>query len=329
MATNAELTAAILGSISEPKIDKDFNLVRALAWYAREGDLAKLKDWSIEWCEKNAPQLVQRVKAKDKTFFGTYGALCRMHLRGMLLDAKTRARIENFFNAFDIPKSEVKVEVKVSSKYQAKGFNKLIDAFYDVEKKVPGALSELNKMLEKAPYDSEFVSFVKRVKAQNEEDAKVEDVIASDRSEFIAELCESVIRMQESKKVSTAPRKLNIDKMVKEVKYQREDAETGLKSMSVADVVNRKKLYVYDSKNRQLICFVSNSTFMFSGTTMQNVDFTKSFAKTVRKPKELFGGFKTEIGISELNKMFKELATKEKPVESGRMNSFCVLLNAS
>jgi hypothetical protein len=111
--------------------------------------------------------------------------------------------------------------------------------------------------------------------------------------------------------------------IAKSVKYQVENLDLKMKSISPASVVGMSELWVFNTKYRTLQYYeaTTGSTLTFKGTSILNFDVTKSVGKTIRKPEMM----NYTDGKRVLNKFFKETKAAEKKV-NGRLNAECILL---
>jgi len=116
------------------------------------------------------------------------------------------------------------------------------------------------------------------------------------------------------------------DVQVRNLKYKEEDVEAKLVSINPILIPGRRKLFVYNTKQRKLTEFVTTATkgFEVSGTTLKNFDTELSRTATLRKPDDILPMIlnKTELQI---NKIWDDITTKiSKP--NGRINADCILL---
>jgi len=115
--------------------------------------------------------------------------------------------------------------------------------------------------------------------------------------------------------------------IVKKLKFLREFAELGLKSIDPATIVGADELWVYNVKNRKLINYTaaSNETLSVKGSTILNYDIGKSNTKTLRKPEEFFK--ELSIGKRNMSIAVKSLTTKSSQ-PNGRINNDMILIGA-
>ena len=115
------------------------------------------------------------------------------------------------------------------------------------------------------------------------------------------------------------------DKQVERLQYMKESIDDKLVSINPVLIPGSHKLYVYNTKQRRLFEYVTESAhgFEVSGTTIKNFD-DESKVTLLRKPEEILPQIlnKTE---KQIEKVWGTITTKiNKP--TGRINSDCILL---
>jgi hypothetical protein len=107
------------------------------------------------------------------------------------------------------------------------------------------------------------------------------------------------------------------------VKYQPENLDLHIKSVTPASVVGASELWVFNTKYRTLQYYEASSgaSLTFKGTTLLNFDVEKSFGKTIRKTEVL----QSLVGKRMYAKFLKETKATNKKV-TGRINEECLLL---
>ena len=123
------------------------------------------------------------------------------------------------------------------------------------------------------------------------------------------------------------------EKQVRGLKYLKEFAELGLKSIAPTDILGMSELWVYNTKTRKLGRFVVSmhgdmaiSTLGVKGSAITGFDELKSTCKTLRKPAEKLAEFKTQgkPGLRKFMDTIKSVETKLK----GRISPETILLRA-
>lgn len=115
-------------------------------------------------------------------------------------------------------------------------------------------------------------------------------------------------------------------KVVKAVKYQKEDAALRLTSIAPEKLLEAEEAWLYNTKYRQLIRVSADEgvTLTIKGTTIQNVGEVVS--KRLRKPEVFLAEFRQATAIKR-RKMFKDIRTKE-AAATGRINANTIILAA-
>lgn len=334
-----ELVNVLSGKATEPKftglVYTKMDLIKALNHYAAYAKPENLKAWALTYLVKNHPELVKRVQGLPGSCFTTYGALCRLESRGYSHDDAMKIRIRTYFESVDSPVTKQVDDaspLKAVARKPIEKTNKSMEAFDLAIEEILSGQTPSNFSIDPAGQVKEIEEICHRELKELTEFAEYyrTDWIAPLKKFYKATL-EKVEKAKAFKKVKSPivrSKRTNPASVVKAVKYQKSDESLGLSSVNPIDVLERRKMFVYDTKYRRLIMFVSTGPgFTFTGTTLQNVDMKKSVFKTVRKPEALFKSKK--LSISDLNKAFDELKTKESPMLAARFNSYFVIVKVT
>jgi len=117
------------------------------------------------------------------------------------------------------------------------------------------------------------------------------------------------------------------EKLVKSLKYLKQDAGMKLVSINPVDIVGAEQLWVYNVKNRKLGRYVAEDqggVLGVKGTSITGFSETKSTQKTLRKPEEQVKAFLASNKI-ELRKFLDNIKTTEITL-NGRINADTILL---
>lgn len=123
------------------------------------------------------------------------------------------------------------------------------------------------------------------------------------------------------------------ERQVKGLKYLKEFAELGLKSINPTEILGMSELWTYNTKTRKLGRFVVSmhgemaiSLLGVKGSAIIGFDELKSTCKTLRKPAEKLAEFKTQgkPGLRKFMDTIKSVETKLK----GRISPETILLRA-
>lgn len=347
-AQSQALADELIGRSTEPKFNSLFpakiDLIRGLNFYARNCKHDELKEYALHWARENCPEHIVKMDRASATEFMTYGALARLHSRGMPISDEHFDKMINHFGSLH-PKKAVQLDdegnpVENTNKKPKKvAASRINITFGNMEEYFDAALEgrsytfnvnsddDLKEVSEKAKeilgdileFPEDFIeSTIKPLKAA------CKDVI---------EKCGKVVEIKKTRKLAVKqrkPRKVNPQKVVAKVKYQKEEASIRQKSIAPIDLLGKKKVYIYDTKYKRVIVFSGTEEgFTFKGTTILNVDLGKSFAKRIKTPESLFKPFNGRVPISELNKMFKDIRNKETSMSTGRFSENFIILNVS
>jgi hypothetical protein len=117
------------------------------------------------------------------------------------------------------------------------------------------------------------------------------------------------------------------EKLVRGLKYLKQDAGMKLVSINPVDIVGAEQLWVYNVKNRKLGKYVAEDQggiLGVKGTTITGFSETKSTQKTLRKPEEQVKAFLSSSKV-ELRKFLENIKTTEIKL-NGRINGDTILL---
>jgi len=135
-------------------------------------------------------------------------------------------------------------------------------------------------------------------------------------------------KLRTSFKATRAPRALKpktSDKQVERLQYMKESIDDKLVSINPVLIPGSHKLYVYNTKQRRLFEYTTDSIhgFEVAGTTIKNFD-DESRVTVLRKPEEILPQIlnKTE---KQIEKVWGTITTKiNKP--TGRINADCIIM---
>ena len=120
------------------------------------------------------------------------------------------------------------------------------------------------------------------------------------------------------------------EKLVKSLKYLKQDTALKIVSINPVDIVGAEVLWVYNVKNRKIGRYVAEAmggVLGVKGTTITGYDANKSTQKTLRKPEEQIKQFLAASKV-ELRKYIENIKTTEIKL-NGRINADTILLKAN
>lgn len=125
-------------------------------------------------------------------------------------------------------------------------------------------------------------------------------------------------------RVKKAPSK---EKLISKIKYKESEPSIGLASINPLSIIDSSILWVYNSKNRKLGCYIADSmaqVLSIKGTSIVGYDPKKSIQKTIRKPEILKGANK--LSRTKIQKQFDEIRATETEM-NGRLNEHIILIS--
>jgi len=148
-------------------------------------------------------------------------------------------------------------------------------------------------------------------------------------AEFVDNIIADCNQMVQTAKANRAPRKrkeVSPTKQVARMKFMREFAELGLKSIKPENIIGSSEVWFYNTKYRRVGVYrAENNTLGVKGTTIIGFDVKESKAFTLRKPEEFFKGL--ALGKRALTSKMKTLTTKP-AAPNGRINEETILIGA-
>jgi hypothetical protein len=147
---------------------------------------------------------------------------------------------------------------------------------------------------------------------------------------FVGEIVDDCQQMVQTAKADRAPRKRKPQsptKLVSKMKFLREFADLGLKSVKPESIIGSTEVWYYNTKYRRVGVYKGEggNPLSVKGTTIIGFDVKESQQMTLRKPEEFFKGL--ALGKRALNNALKKLTTKPS-APNGRINEECILLGA-
>ena len=124
------------------------------------------------------------------------------------------------------------------------------------------------------------------------------------------------------------PKVASIDKQISKLKYKKEDSEYKVVSINPAHVVGKDKLFVFNTKYKQLTYYETEDPkgFIISGSTIKNFDKATSKKLTLRKPLDFLPIVLKKTPL-QIQKEMGNLTTKVSEA-NGRINIETILLRA-
>ena len=336
---------------------------RAVNWYNYFCSEEDYKDFVIEYCKKDeriTKELLTKIKGMDKynPLFRSLGSIWRIKTLGGRVGQRDEQYFSNhYMKLLSLADKEVIKEitpVTVRPSVQEHIQNKICDTIGELESKIDEFITTSDyKQFMKSfnveawinnnrlkSYECQAIhdhySYVIKEKQEALEGKDPQLIEAYDylgkvKLKKFVELLSIIVdvtgqyALQKRQRKPRKKKKKSAEKLVKSLKYQREDKDLGLTSIDPRDIIGANKLVVYNTKYSKVCIFESESLdgFSIKGTTVQNV--SKGVCKIVRKPKDFFKSITG--GIRSINNHYEGLKTKE--VEATpRINENTIIVKA-
>lgn len=146
---------------------------------------------------------------------------------------------------------------------------------------------------------------------------------------FYHEILSACDMLMQEAKVNRKPRAKKskpVEKIVEKLKFMKQDEKLKLVSISPADIIGAKELWVFNTKTRKLGKYIANEyqDLGVKGTSITGFDEVKSVQKTLRKPEEQLKDFKS-AGKVALRKFLEDIKAVDIKL-NGRINEDTILL---
>ena len=337
---------------------------RALNWYNYFCNEEDYKNFVIDYCKKDeriTKELLAKIKGMDKytPIFRTIGSLCRIKTLGGQIGSRDEQYFKTHYQHLLIlaDKESISEEptvavVKPSVQYHIK--NKISDTIGELETKIDEFITTSDYKHFMKSFNVEAWITNNKLKSyecqaihdhysyvikEKQEALEGNDPQLLEAYEYLGkvkltkflELLTTIVdisgqyALQKKQRKPRKKKKKSAEKLVKSLKYQREDKDLGLTSIDPRDIIGAKKLVVYNTKYSKVCIYECESLdgFSIKGTTLQNV--SKGVTKTVRKPKDFFKSISG--GIRSITNHYDGLKTKETEATS-RINEHTIIVKA-
>lgn len=353
-AKNRERADRLLKRSGEPSINPlDYNatLVRALNWYNTEVDNKTKKGWFVAHFKKELKIPLSDVHERE---FRQAGTLIRMKDMGNALAEREEAFIQSEVERIKqlaLNPKPVKVEEKTETvkkptiqdrlDEQAADFMSEFDALideYTMDRKQIPDINRLMKLRPSAPVAKKVAAKLPKMIAELQETLEGKDKqLVEGYSNFkkvelkklLAAYEQLAAELEQTKKVvirkPRAKKEVPPAKLVARVKYQKEFADLGLKSVSPTNIIGASEVWCYNTKYRRIQKYIAvdGMTLTVKGTSLMNFDTEKSIQRGVRKPEQVAG--LSDKGKRAYSQYINSLTSKA-GAPNGRMNEDTVIL---
>ena len=332
----------------------------ALVWYTEHTDDKKRLKYAIEHFAKlNRKNEVLALNKASDFDVRQIGIMCRLLATGNTLSEQHMALLESRV-AILVAKHKVVKEVKQAVVVTAPVVSiqeRMDEKAREIAGEIEGAIDEFVLSKGKTTFSAKNYLLAQAVSAPiakrigdsfvklyneladviNQEDEQlVEGYSNFSKKElkafhkFVGEIVDDCQQMIQTAKADRAPRKRKPQsptKLVSKMKFLREFADLGLKSVKPESIIGSTEVWYYNTKYRRVGVYKGEggNPLSVKGTTIIGFDVKESQQMTLRKPEEFFKGL--ALGKRALNNALKKLTTKPS-APNGRINEECILLGA-
>lgn len=337
---------------------------RAFAWYGYYYSNKDAKEMVQAWLEqKELTDIARRLKSvPDNQVPTTLGWLCRMNLRGLVLDEKENRYVVDKVNAIAPvvqPQAEKKADDSVSNRVTIQ--DRLREKMRECAGELDGLYDEFVRSGTKLNADIKPVStirgmniapqFISEISSVwQDQKLELEQVLAGKDAQLVEgyshlgriqiknmiKFCDLVIEdcaaYVQIKKVERKPRKkkaVSPEKQARRFRSLRSSTELKLQGQPATVLVNASEAWLFDVKKRKLIHVVADShagSFTIKGNTVIGISPGETVQKTVRKPEATIPALMS-AGKPQSRRVFKDIRATEVKW-NGRGNDNLLILKA-
>lgn len=291
-----------------------------------------LKEYMVQYINHNyigeSSTIIQSI---DKVnYWNSYFIIARLIFNGWVIPAEYIFKLQSFLNSLS-NKSEQKVKKVVINKEDKNVVKESIpnrDHLYFIELYIDHKLYNtpptFNYVLEtQVTKIKECLEYIDKLILIYKDDIKYKSISSAD-FQVVSSLLESLKEAYTNALNSTPKKQRPINKvsMSKNVKYSSEKLNNIDKYYTPIQTIGKKKMFVFDIKKKYLFCFLSQSGFTYSGTTLKGYS-DKSFCIKIKDVSLLSNS------LSSLNTLCTQNEDKKKEVTTGRFNENMLILVVS
>lgn len=333
------------------------DLIKALNYYNINHDDKEKKKWFLSYLSKSDKQLASDLSKLDEYLFRYVGILARLMEGGSELQEQENTYFLDRITSLKelvckpvitapkkvdaaVPTATIQDRIDEAAHKHAAEIDGAIDDFITKKNADFSAKSYLaanNVSSTIAKRIGEFYNGISR--ELKEALAGKDEQLVEGYSNFtkrdlkkFADFVESIRidcnQAVQTAKAARAPRirkPVPAAKQVSKIKYLKEFAELGLKSVRPDGIIGAKELWVYNTKQRKLQVYKAEIDLSVKGTTIVGFDVVQSLSVTLRKPEEFFKGL--SMTKRPLAAALKSIKTKPSQ-PNGRINEECIILGA-
>ena len=325
-------------------------LSRAFNFYNQDRDKKDARGYLRTYI-KHKGMTVDIDRVPDNEINLTYGWLSRILLNGNTLLDRHNEDLDSYINNLSTTK-EVKVVVNKVSKPSVRDYmqDKIAEVIGELEGQVDAFLKEdkefdLYNYLQAnsipKPYCKDIDEWARKRGTEFTEVYKTVDKDTKDGYSNISRRQQAnlvklfgsfIVDLEKYTQFKKANRKPRVTKakppavQVARIKFKKEDAELGIKSVNPSEMVGASQVWVYNVKYKRLAAYRSDSVqgIQVKGSTLQNYDPDMSECRSIRRP-EAFLKVLLDASKVKLRKLLSDLTTKGYDV-TGRINDECIIV---
>lgn len=288
-------------------------IMAGLAFYSSNYGFEHSKRWALDWIKHTIPEEFERLSGAKESQFSNRGFVCRMIKNGLKVSPEQIQKLIDFFKAIDTSTKEP--EPKDESPKTKRMVSTINQIVFQLEDVVDAILSDSEPKAITIPADTkqikEATAWIEKEVIETVELIGKYQAILS-QLESVYERCGGIkAKLTKPKKPASPVGHVEKTKAIKTMKYQKEDAELKVTSLSPAKLVGSKQAVLFNTKYRTVSIYTATAgqTLTVSGSSIRGFDENLSFMKAVRKPAEFFAA-KNRAGAAE------QLKTNRRPVRS-------------
>jgi hypothetical protein len=293
----------------------DSDLYQNLRYYGYFFDTKDAFSWALDWVKANKTkeEISTFNRAEEWRVNTTLGAMCKMLTNGAVFSFKQTKWINEKLQAVIDAGKKIK-EVKQAEKTESSGNEKVSEFISSLEKildeKSLQIMAEFSVFNELKRIEASHLIAKETIKFYTPLRQELQDLLTKKDPDLVEgykhlklserKLLLSIVdkfitdceQFMDAKKAVRKPRaKKTVSKvdLFKTFKFQKDSAEYQVSSLAPINIIGSNQLVLFNTKYRQIVYLISNDPagFTVKGTTILNVDETKSFKKTVRTPEIL------------------------------------------
>ncbi len=346
---------------SEPEWSgNEDTIIDAINWYVTTSDKRNFKKWTLDWIKDDrsswSKEDYDNIRRNQNKSFRRIGHYCRMMSRGFP-QVEQLTKIVNEELVVMIKSGKTKKE-SAEEKGVVTPQDRILNQVHELACEMNILLDQVNESIRNETdlhKKADVFKWLKSRSVGHRQSRLLSDVFIPNLKElddliegkdkdlkegysyfskpqqkkyhsFVKSIVDDCIRYADETKPMIIRKKRRRDpsKIVAKVKYLESSAEYGVRSEPPQDVIDSKKVVVFNTKYRVLSVYSAkdNDTMTVKGTTIINYDEQKSECRTIKKPKSLIKTIKNEKTLEKV--WCSQNSVVKKP--NGRLNEFAIIV---